>query len=79
MLECIGLCLLLSLSVVSGIKPAGFNWVAEGFEGPTPYDAPEAIASLSAAVAAGINSFSLSEFYPFVFFYFCYFLTWFLN
>jgi len=60
MLECIGLCLLLSLSVVSGIKPAGFNWVAEGFEGPTPYDAPEAIASLSAAVAAGINSFSLS-------------------
>ena len=41
-------------------KAAGFNFVAEGFEGPLPYDAPESLASLRLAVGAGINSFTLS-------------------
>ena len=41
-------------------KPAGFNFVAEGFEGPAPYDAPASLASLNIAVSAGINTFTLS-------------------
>jgi hypothetical protein len=63
--------LLISLIIVSctssvaalragGAKTAGFNWVAEGFEGPAPYDSPANLASLKLAVDAGINSFSLS-------------------
>lgn len=47
-------------SIAEGAKTAGFNWVAEGFEGPLPYDAPESIASIARARAVGINSFSLS-------------------
>ena len=47
-------------AAAAGAKTAGFNFVAEGFEGPFPYDAPASLASLDAALAAGINSFTLS-------------------
>jgi hypothetical protein len=47
-------------SASGAAKTAGFNWVAEGFEGPGPYDSPANLASLKIAVDAGINSFSLS-------------------
>lgn len=49
-----------AVALVRAAKPAGFNWVAEGFEAPTSYDAPQALASLNAAVSAGVNTFSLS-------------------
>lgn len=49
-----------ALSGACALKTAGFNFVAEGFEGPYPYDSPESLASLDAAVAVGINTFSLS-------------------
>ena len=49
-----------ALAAPSGPKTAGFNFVAEGFEGPLPYDAPASLASLALAVAAGVNSFTLS-------------------
>jgi len=38
----------------------GFNFVAEGFEGPFSYDDPESISSLAVARSAGVNSFTLS-------------------
>ena len=61
--RCAGLCAALLLWLccsAESAKTAGFNWVAEGFEGPFSYDAPESIASIALARAAGINSFSLS-------------------
>lgn len=47
-------------AVVWCAKMAGFNFVAEGFEGPAPYDAPESLASLSTLAAAGVNTVTLS-------------------
>lgn len=41
-------------------KPAGFNFVAEGFEGPAPYDALESLTSLSTLADAGVNTVTLS-------------------
>jgi hypothetical protein len=41
-------------------KTAGFNFVAQGFEGPAPYDAPASLSSLSIAAAAGVNTITLS-------------------
>jgi hypothetical protein len=41
-------------------KIGGVNFIAEGFEGPFPYDAPESIASLTDARALGVNTVTLS-------------------
>ena len=54
------LLLLSLLKTTQGSKLAGFNFVAQGFEGPYPYDAPESLASLAIAAAAGVNTLSLS-------------------
>lgn len=44
----------------AGQKWAGVNFVAEGFEGPLPYDSPASLASLATARALGINTVALS-------------------
>ena len=41
-------------------KWGGVNFVAEGFEGPLPFDAPASLASLAAARALGVNTIALS-------------------
>ena len=41
-------------------KWAGVNLVAEGFEGPLPFDAPASLASLAAARALGVNTVAFS-------------------
>ena len=58
----VALCACLSAALCSSgsSKTVGFNFVAEGFEGPLPFDAPASLASLAVAAAAGISSFTLS-------------------
>ena len=41
-------------------KIGGVNFIAEGFEGPFPFDAPESIASLANARALGVNTITIS-------------------
>jgi len=41
-------------------KWGGVNFVAEGFEGPLPFDAPASLASLAAARDLGVNTVALS-------------------
>ena len=43
-----------------GAKWGGVNFVAEGFEGPLPFDAPASLASLAAARALGVDTVALS-------------------
>jgi hypothetical protein len=54
------LALVLALAAGQNHKWAGVNFVAEGFEGPLPYDAPASLASLAAASALGVNTVALS-------------------
>ena len=49
------------VSTVAGAsKWAGVNFVAEGFEGPLPFDAPASLASLATARALGVNTVAFS-------------------
>jgi hypothetical protein len=41
-------------------KWGGVNFVAEGFEGPLPFDAPASLASLKAAQSLGVNTVAFS-------------------
>ena len=49
-----------SLAPSAAPKWAGVNFVAEGFEGPLPFDAPASLASLATARALGVNTVSFS-------------------
>ena len=54
---------LLALSLPTSLaspKWGGVNFVAEGFEGPLPFDAPASLASLKAAQSLGVNTIDLS-------------------
>jgi len=46
--------------VTGASKWAGVNFVAEGFEGPLPFDAPASLASLATAHALGVNTVAFS-------------------
>ena len=58
----VALALALALPAAHAAPPkwGGVNFVAEGFEGPLPYDAPASLASLATARALGVNTVAFS-------------------
>lgn len=55
-------CALAAAAIAAGktAPHGGVNWVAQGFEAPTPYDDPAALASLNDLKAAGVTWVTLS-------------------